>query len=102
MTASRYQRSDMSDSFRASGLEQDQRDLTVRALLITGVVSIPASDERPHPGTLLRRGDPRSPLLHRLAHDPHLDRRVVAQIQEPGRMNVVTAPRGDHDVGIAF
>src|SRR3954452_12980692 len=103
MTASRYQRSDTSDSIPAGlCLEQYQWDFALGALLVAGVVAVLAGDERPHPGTLLRRGDPRPPPLGGLADDPHLYRRVVAQVEEPGRMDVIAAARGDDHVRIAF
>src|SRR6478672_8008823 len=76
---------------RASGLEQDERDLALGALLVPGVVAVLVGDDRPHPGALLGARDARVHVPFRLPDDGDLDGGVVTQVEEPGRVDVVAA-----------
>src|SRR5438874_12561312 len=78
-------------------LEQDQRDLPVGLLLVAGVVLVLLGDDRPEASTFLGAGDSGPHRLLRPALVGDLDRRVVAQIEEPCRMRRVATPRRDHD-----
>src|SRR4051794_19094185 len=83
-----------------SALEDDERDLAVRALLVVGVAAVGPHGLRPQALALLRV---RHPGMHAPLLMADLDRRVGvrAQVVEPCRALGMAALRGDEDDVVA-
>src|SRR6266540_4936172 len=81
-------------SLRRPILENHQRDLAVRALLILGVAAVGVYHSRPQARALFGRGHPR-PNGPALGAELHRRVGICPQVVEPGRMPRIAALRGD-------
>src|SRR5438874_11585011 len=90
-----------SESSSADGFEQHERDLPLGLGLVAGVVAVVGRQLGPDAGPLLGAGDAGVHRLLGLPSQGNLHLRVVAEVEEPGRMGVVAAAGGDDDEGVA-
>jgi len=88
-------RSDGTDSTRRLGFirwfENDKRDLAFRLLLVVGVVGVASGHDRPESLPFPRRRNTSDHLPVEVVLHADDDRRVFSEVEEPGRMAVLSA-----------
>src|SRR3712207_831626 len=78
-------------------LDDHQRDITRRLLLVLSVAPVRSRDARPERRLFFRRGDPCPHPSGATVHH-HLYLRVVAEVEEPGGVAVIAAVgRNEYD-----